>query len=194
MYSEFEKIMKLYIKNMVCDRCKVIVKTKLDEAGILYDNIAIGEVTIREKPTASQHSKLSASLKQLGFELIDNKKNALIEKLKNSIMLLEKCSDGDLKTSYTDFISLNVNDSFISLNTLFSEIEGITIEKYIIKQKVEVVKELLGHNDYTIAEIAVKMHYGSVTQLSSQFKSVTGLTPIHFKQIRHISSKIQHLN
>lgn len=175
---------------MVCDRCKTIVKTKLAEAGIKYEQVSIGEVTIREKLTSVQHRKLFTSLKHLGFELIDNKKNALIEKLKCTIALLEKCSDGDLNISYTDFISQNVDDNFISLNTLFSEIEGITIEKYIIKQKVEVVKELLGHNNYSIAEIAVKMHYGSVTQLSSQFKSVTGLTPLHFKQLRHISSHI----
>lgn len=179
---------------MVCERCKTIVKTKLAEAGIEHEGVSIGEITIRKKLTTVQHRKLFTSLKQLGFELIDNKKNALIEKLKCSIALLEKCSDGNLNTSYTDFISLNVDDSFIPLNTLFSEIEGITIEKYIIKQKVEVVKELLGHNNYSIAEIAVKMHYGSVTQLSSQFKSITGLTPLHFKQLRHISSHIQALN
>jgi AraC-like DNA-binding protein len=174
---------------MVCDRCKSIIKTKLDEAGIVYDELEIGEVTIRKKLTAAQHRKFYASLKHIGFELIDNKKNALIEKLKSSIAHLEKYSDGDLKTSFTDFISISINDSFISLNKLFSEIEGITIEKYIIRQKVETVKELLGHNNYTMAEIAARMHYGSVTQLSSQFKSITGLTPLHFKQLRHICPK-----
>jgi AraC-like DNA-binding protein len=174
---------------MVCDRCKSIIKTKLDEAGIIYDEVDIGEVTIPQKLSTAQHRKLYASLKHLGFELIDNRKNALIEKLKNSIAMLEKFSDGDLKTNFTDFISLNVSDSFISLNKLFSEIEGITIEKYIIRRKIETVKELLGHNDYTIAEIATRMHYGSVTQLSSQFKSITGLTPLHFKQLRHICPK-----
>jgi YesN/AraC family two-component response regulator len=103
-------------------------------------------------------------------------------------------SDEDLNTSYSDFISLNVNDSFISLNTLFSEIEGITIEKYIIKQKVEMVKELLEHNNFNLTEIAVKMHYGSVAQLSGQFKSITGLTPLHFKQLRYISSDNSSIN
>jgi AraC-like DNA-binding protein len=82
---------------------------------------------------------------------------------------------------------MRANDSFISLNTLFSEIEGITIEKYIIKQKIELVKELLEQNNFNMTEIAVKMHYSSVAQLSSQFKSITGLTPLHFKQLRHIS-------
>ncbi len=179
---------------MVCDRCKAIVKTKLAEAGIKYGEVSIGEVTVNQRLTTVQHRKFYSSLKHLGFELIDKKKIALIEKLKGAIALIETVSDGDLNLSYTDFISLNVDDSFISLNTLFSEIEGITIEKYIIRQKVEVVKELLGHNNYSIAEIAAKMHYGSVTQLSSQFKSITGLTPLHFKQLRHISSHVQSQN
>jgi methylphosphotriester-DNA--protein-cysteine methyltransferase len=150
--------MKLYIKNMVCSRCKAIVRTELDKLGVLYNSVELGEVTIEEKLT------------------------------KTAIVDLERCSDEDLKTSYSDFISLSVNDSFISLNTLFSEIEGITIEKYIIKRKIELVKELLGHNNLNLAEIAVKMHYSNVAQLSGQFKSMTGLTPLHFRQLRHISN------
>jgi AraC-like DNA-binding protein len=140
-----------------------------------------------KKLTESKHKKLYIALKQSGFELIDNRKNDVIEKLKRTIVDLGTCSDEDLNTSYTDFINMRVNDSFISLNTLFAEIEGITIEKYIIKQKIELVKEMLGHNNLNITEIAVKMHYSSVAQLSSQFKSITGLTPLHFKQLRHVS-------
>ena len=137
---------------------------------------------------------MKSSLEQFGFELINNEKNYLIEKLKRAIFDLEMFSDEELKTSHSDFISLKVNDNFISLNTLFSEIEGITIEKYIIKQKVELVKELLGHNNLNITEIAVKMHYSNVAHLSSEFKSVTGLTPIHFRQLRHISYKNQAIS
>lgn len=179
---------------MVCERCKTSVKSKLAETGILYDKVDIGEVTISRKLTPSQHNRLNSSLKRMGFELIDNKNNELIEKLMSTIAILGKCSDEDLNTSYTDFISLNVNDNFISLNTLFSEIEGITIEKYIINQKIEVVKELLGHDDYSIPEIASRMHYGSVSKLSSQFKSITGLTPRHFRQIHHLCSGNHVLN
>jgi AraC-like DNA-binding protein len=97
---------------------------------------------------------------------------------------LEHHTDEDLKTNFSDYISLNTNDNFISLNTLFTEIEGITIEKYIIRHKVEQIKEYLVYNDLTLAEIAHKMHYSNVAQLSSQFKRITGLTPSHFKQIR----------
>ena len=179
--------MKLYIKNMVCNRCKTIVKFELDKAGVRYDSVEIGEVTIYKKLTELQHLRLYEALKQSGFELINDKQNDLIEKLKSTIADLETCSDEDLSTTYSDFISLRVNDSFISLNTLFSEIEGITIEKYIIKQKIELVKELLGHNKLNLTEIAVKMHYSSVSQLSRQFKSLTGITPLHFKQLQHIS-------
>jgi AraC-like DNA-binding protein len=186
--------MKLYIKNMVCNRCKATVESQLDKLGILYFSVEIGEVSLGKKLTAEQHNKLGRELKRLGFELIDDKKNEIIENLKKAIVDLEKYSDEDLNTSYADFISMRANDSFISLNTLFSEIEGMTIEKYIIRQKIELVKELLEQNNFNMTEIAVKMHYSSVAQLSSQFKSITGLTPIHFKQLRHISANNLAIN
>jgi AraC-like DNA-binding protein len=179
--------MKLYIKNMVCNRCKATVESQLDKLGILYFSVEIGEVSLGKKLTPEQYKILHTELKRSGFELIDDQKNVLIENLKNAIFDLERFSDEDLKTSYSDFISMRANDSFISLNTLFSEIEGITIEKYIIRQKIELVKELLEQNNFNMTEIAVKMHYSSVAHLSSQFKSITGLTPSHFKQLRHIS-------
>jgi AraC-like DNA-binding protein len=170
------------------------IKTELDKLGIQYISVEIGEVTIRKKLTSIQHHLLNVALEQFGFELINNEKNYLIEKLKRAIFDLEMYSDEELKTNYPDYISLRVNDSYISLNTLFSEIEGITIEKYIIKQKVELVKELLGNNNLNITEIAVKMHYTNVAHLSTEFKSITGLTPLHFRQLRHISYKNQEIN
>jgi len=176
--------MKLYIKNMVCNRCKTIVKTELDKIGVHYVTVELGEVTINKKITSGQHTKLYIALQQSGLELLDDWKNALIEKLKRAIVDLEHHSDEDLKTGYSDYISLSVNDNFISLNTLFAEIEGITIEKDIIKLKIERVKELIVHNDLNLAEIALKMHYSNVAQLSRQFKSITGLTPSHFKQLQ----------
>jgi hypothetical protein len=186
--------MKLYIKNMVCSRCKTTIKNELDKLAIPYISVDIGEVSIKKKLTPVQHHLLFVALGKFGFELINNEKYLLIEKLKKAIFDLEMYSDEDLNTSYSDFISLNVNDGFISLNTLFSEIEGITIEKYVIKQKIEMVKELLEHNNFNITEIAVKMHYSSVAQLSGQFKSITGLTPLHYKQLRHISSNNPAIN
>ena len=176
--------MKLYIKNMVCNRCKTIVKTELGKINIAYDSVELGEVNTKEKVTLVKRNLLFEALQKSGLELIDDQKNDLIERLKKSIVDLEHHSDEDLKTSFSDYISLSVNDNFISLNTLFAEIEGITIEKYIIQHKIARVKELLVYNDLNLAEIALKMHYSSTAQLSRQFKRITGLTPFHFRQLR----------
>jgi YesN/AraC family two-component response regulator len=178
-----EKI-KLYIKNMVCDRCKSIVISELDKLDVPFIAVELGQVTIRKEITAKQHTKLFNALKLSGLELIDARKNSLIEKLKSTLIDLEHYSDEDLKTSFSDYISLNVDDNFISLNMLFAEIEGITIEKSIIRHKVELIKELLVYNDLSLAEIAAKLHYSTTAKLSSQFKSITGLTPSHFRQLR----------
>jgi len=177
--------MKLYIKNMVCSRCKMIVKAELDKIGVQYVTVELGEVNTTKKITTLQRTQLYARLQQSGLELIDDGKNDLIEQLKRAIVDLEHNSDEDLKTSFSDFISLRVNDNFISLNTLFAEIKGITIEKYIIRHKIDRIKELLVYDDLNLADIAFKMHYSNVAQLSSQFKRITGLTPSHFRQLRH---------
>ena len=179
---------------MVCNRCITKVKDDLNKIGIPYTSVELGEVSTKENITPLQRKQLHKSLQNSGFELINDKNNDIIEKLKLAIIDLENHSDEDLKTSYSDLISLRVNDSYISLSTLFSEIEGITIEKYIIRQKVERITELLGHDNLNISEIAVKMHYSSVAKLSSQFKSQTGLTPLHFKQLRHISLNNRAIN
>ena len=186
--------MKLYIKNMVCGRCKTIVKDELNKIGIRYITVELGEVTTQKKITALQRTRLFDSLLRSGLELIDDKNNGLIEKLKSAIVDLEHFSDEDLKTSYPDYISLIVNDNYISLNTLFAEIEGITIEKYIIKHKIERVKELLVYDDLDLTEIALKMHYSNKAQLSSQFKKITGLTPLHFRQLRQTRNVLPESN
>jgi len=176
--------MKLYIKNMVCNRCKTTVRTELDKIGIAYTTIRIGEVCTEEKVSPEKLEQLSEALQKSGFELIDTKNNMLIEKLKKSVIDLEHYSDEDLKTSFSDYIRLIVDDNFISLNKLFEEIEGITIEKYINKRKIERIKEILVYEDLGLAEIAKKMHYTSAIALSAQFKRMTGLTPAYFRQLR----------
>lgn len=169
---------------MVCERCKTIVISELNKLGISYSTVELGEVTIRKEITTVQHTKLFNALKRSGLELIDASKNVLIEKLKNALINLEHYSDEDLKTSFSDYISLSVNENFISLNMLFAEIEGITIEKSIIRHKIELIKELLVYNDLSLAEIAIRLHYSNAAKLSSQFKNITGLTPSHFRQLR----------
>jgi YesN/AraC family two-component response regulator len=179
---------------MVCNRCKATVKAELDKIGIQYDSVKIGEVTTKSGITTNQRLQFSASMLLCGFELIDNHKNELIEKLKKSIQDLEHYSDEDLKTSYTDYIRLSVGDNFISLNKLFAEIEGVTIEKYIIKRKIERIKEILVYEDLSLDEIAIKMHYSNAAALSRQFRRETGLTPSHFWQLRQERHRIPQLN
>ncbi len=169
---------------MVCERCKTIVKGELSKLDVPFSSMELGEVITKNKISPIQRTQLFDALHQSGFELIDEINISLIERLKKAVIELESNSDEDLKTSYADYISLNVNDNFISLNTLFAEIKGITIDKYVIKKKIERVKELLVYNDLNLAEIAHKMNYSNVTQLSRQFKKITGLTPSHFRQLR----------
>ena len=177
--------MKLYIKNMVGNRCKMRVKNVLDKIGIQYDSVEYGEVITQKTLIPSQRKQLNAELLKSGFELIADKKNLLMTKLKESIFDLEKYSDADLKTSFSDYINLNAKDNFIFLTKLFAIIEDVTTEKYILQRKIEIVKELLVNNEYNLNEIALKMHYSNATELSRQFISVTGLTPSHFKLLRN---------
>jgi AraC-like DNA-binding protein len=179
---------------MVCNRCISTVKSELDKIGIQYNSIKIGEVDLTENITSEQRILLSMALVLDGFELIDNQKNQLIEKLKKAIIDLEHYSDEDLKFSFIDYISMIVNDNFISLNKLFGEIEGISIEKYLIKRKIERIKEMLVYEDLNLAEIANKMHYNNTAALTTQFKRETGLSPLHFKQLRQNRKIIPELN
>jgi YesN/AraC family two-component response regulator len=144
--------------------------------------VELGEITISRKLTGKQQDKLLKALGKSGFELLDNKETDVIEKLKKTIALMQ--NEQNTNTSFTDFIIRRVNYNYSSLNNLFSDITGISIEKYIIRQKIEHVKELLDNN-LNINEIATKMHYRSVAQLSGQFKTITGLTPSHFRQLRN---------
>jgi AraC-like DNA-binding protein len=141
--------------------------------------VELGEITISRKLTEKQQNKLLIALGKSGFELLDNKETDVIEKLLKTIALMQNVQNTN--TSFTDFIIRRVNYNYSSLNTLFSDITGISIEKYIIRQKIEHVKELL--LKLNINEIASKMHYRSVAQLSGQFKTLTGLTPSHFRQV-----------
>jgi YesN/AraC family two-component response regulator len=176
--------MILYIRNMVCIRCIMLVKAELKKLGIKYITVEVGEVITEKEITPLQRKRLNDALQKSGLELINVQNNDFFEKLKSAISDLEQHSDKNLKTSFSDYISLNVHGNFITLNKLFAEIEGITIEKYIIRHKMERVKELLAIDGLSLAEIALKMHYRNAAQLSVQFKSITGLSPSHFRQLR----------
>lgn len=166
----------------------------MDKIDIQYDTVEFGEINTMNIISPTQLKQLSIALQKSGFELIDESNSNLIAKLKEIIIDLEKYSDEELKISFSDYIGLNVHDNFISLNKLFTEIEGITIEKYIIQRKIQMIKGLLVYNDFNLTEIAHKMHYINATELSRQFKRETGLTSSHFRELRHIRLNIPMTN
>jgi AraC-like DNA-binding protein len=176
--------MKLYIKNMVCNRCITAVKAELDKQGLHPLAITLGEVEILADPTRSQLEQLDASLQQLGFEIIDDRKSRLIERIKNELVSMVHYTGDKPRTNLSDHLSGKLHHDYNYLSTLFSDVEGTTIEKYFIAQKIERVKELLTYDELTLSEIADRLGYSSVAYLSNQFKKVTGFTPSHFRTIR----------
>ncbi len=176
--------MKLYIKNMVCDRCKMVVKAELEKAGLHPQQVELGEVTLDRELGSAEKEEIGRQLEALGFELIDDRKSRLIEKTKTLIIERVHRHDGNLKENLSDYLSHQLGHDYKYISNLFSEIEGTTIEKYFIAQKTERVKELLVYDELSLSEIAFRLNYSSVAHLSAQFKKVTGLTPSHFKDLR----------
>src|SRR5690606_2324159 len=177
------------VKNMVCNRCIMVVQPELDKLGIAAKSVKLGEVSLTGELSAEQKDALKQALNPLGFELIDDKKSRTIEKIKNIIIDLVHHRDNDAKTNLSDVLSDKLNHDYNYLSNLFSEVEGTTIEKYFIAQKIEKVKELLVYDELSLSEIAYRLNYSSVAYLSNQFKKVTGLSPSHFKQIREDKRK-----
>ena len=169
---------------MVCNRCIMVVQNELDKLGFDVMNIKLGEVMLAKEPTPEEKSNLDKVLVPLGFEIIVDKKSRIIEQIKNIIIDLVHHQDNDSKTNLSDVLSSKLHHDYNYLSNLFSEVEGTTIEKYFIAQKIEKVKELLVYDELSLSEIAFRLNYSSVAYLSNQFKKVTGLTPSHFKQIK----------
>jgi YesN/AraC family two-component response regulator len=176
--------MKIHIKNMVCHRCKLAVENELRQSGYHPQQIELGEVTIDEQLDHQQLEALDSRLKHLGFELIDDRKGRLVEKIKNLIVQLVHHSNDTLTVNLSNYLADQLQYEYNYLSNLFSESEGSTIEKYYINQKIEKVKELLIYDELNLSQIAYIMGYSSVAYLSSQFKKETGLTPSHFKHIK----------
>jgi AraC-like DNA-binding protein len=169
---------------MVCIRCKMVVKSELEKLGLHYTVVELGEAEIKEDISTDKRDQLNVALKKSGLELMDDKKSMLIEKIKNIIIELVHYSEDQLKINLSAYLSEKLNYDYTYLANLFSEVQGTTIEKFFINHKIEKVKELLVYDELNLKEIAFKLHYSSVSHLSSQFKKVTGLTPSHFKQIK----------
>lgn len=182
--------MELYIKNMVCQRCIKVVRDELEQAGIAVHSMQLGLVHTASDLDAAVIENIRQRLAHQGFELIDDKKTRLIEQVKT--LVIESIHHNQTKPehlNYSDYLARNTHHEYGYLSQLFSSIEGVTIEKYIILQKIERVKELLFYGELTLSEIAFSMGYSSVQHLSGQFKKVTGFTPSYFKEMRHQKRK-----
>jgi AraC family transcriptional regulator len=175
---------KLYVKNMVCNRCILAVNQELEKLHIHPKEIILGEVTLEKPLTKKQSERLPLRLKDLGFELLGDQKQKQIEVIKS--LLIQKVQKGDLEEhfSLSEFLSGSLNKDYSQITRLFSEVESITIEQFFILQKIEKVREWLKYNEFTLSEIAWKLGYSSVAHASAQFKKITGLSPSQFKKLR----------
>ncbi len=176
--------MKVYVKNMVCARCKTAIRNELDKAALEYMTVELGEIELTEQPTDKQLKIFKSGIESLGFQLIEDKSARQVNQIKKIIIERVRGQNSQKrKLKFSAFVSDAMHKDYTSLSNLFSGIEGTTIEQYLISQKIEFVKELLVYNEYSLAEIADQLAYSSVQHLSNQFKKITGLTPSHFKKI-----------
>lgn len=181
--------MLYFVKNMVCNRCIMVVQRVFEDLGYPPLRISLGNVETARPISHEDLEKLREALVGYGFELIDDTKSRMIEKIKNTIVQSIHYNHEDLKINYSEYIESHLNRDYAYLSGLFSEVEGTTIEKYIILQKIERVKELLVYDELTLSEIAYQMGYSNVAYLSNQFKKITGLTPSHFKEVKENKRK-----
>lgn len=180
-----KNLRRLFIKNMVCNRCIKVVREDLEKLGLSVSIITLGEVELSEEIDIGMLNKISIALKADGFELIEDKKVKIIEKIKSQIIEIIYNKDMVLSgnVNFSDYIQKKIGLEYHYLSKLFSSTEGITIEQYFIFQKVERAKELLKYGELTLSEIAYKLGYSSVQHLSNQFKKVTGLSATDFKNM-----------
>jgi AraC-like DNA-binding protein len=184
--------MKLYIKNMVCNRCKTAVISEFIKLGFHLLHADLGIIEIAEKDLGNKKKELNKNLALLGFEILDDKKSQTIERIKNLIVDLVHYKDNEIDINLSAYLSQQLLQDYNTLSNLFSEMENTTIEKYFIQQKIEKVKELLMYDELTLSEIAYKLNYSSVAYLSNQFKKITGHSPRFYKNLKE--KKRSHLD
>lgn len=172
----------LNIKNMVCDRCKMAVQTQIENVGLKARKIELGEIDIIGELDDTRRESLKQGLKQIGFELIDDGNAKTVERIKNAIVELVHYAQDELKVNYSSYIADKLGKGYTYLSNLFSDFEGTTIEKFIIRQKIERAKELLEYGDLTLSQIADRLGYSNLAYLSTLFKKITGLTPSQYKE------------
>ncbi len=183
------RYMKLYIKYMVSLRCKMVVKVELEKLGLPYLSIELGTIELPNQPTAEKREQLRTTLLHSGLELLDDPKAILIEKIKSVIIEMIHYDEDLPKVNFSDFISEKLGYDYTYLSNMFSEVKGSTIQQFIIKHKIERVKELLLYDEYNLTEISYMLHYSSVAHLSNQFKKITGLSPSYFKKLKQKRKK-----
>ncbi|NAY91200.1 helix-turn-helix domain-containing protein [Muricauda sp. JGD-17] len=176
--------MKLYIKYMVSQRCKILVGQELRRLGVDYADLDLGMVKIKGSITQEKRILFQQNLLKSGLELLDDTKSILIDRIKTAIIEMIHHTDEIPKTNYSGYLSEKLGYDYTYLSNTFSEVKGITIQHYIIKHKIEKVKELLLYDELNLTEIGHKLHYSSPSHLSNQFKKVTGLTPSFFKKMK----------
>lgn len=173
----------LYIKNMVCDRCIMAVKKVLDSLSIAYQKVELGEVSIINELTEELRLQLKGKLEALGFELLDDRRQQIIDQIKSALIKVVHYKNDAANLKMSGYLVEKLHQDYSSLSKLFSEVEGKTLEHYFMELKIERVKELIKYDELTLSQIANQMDYSSTAYLSAQFKSVTGMTPTQFKKL-----------
>lgn len=176
--------MKIYVRNMACESCKVVVKEALEELNLTPVRVELGEIETKEDVTDDEKKKLNSKIKKVGLELLEKKQGVLIEKIREVMIDYVYNTEEKPNVKFSVLLSEQLNNSYTYLSNFFSEVEATTIEQYVIALKIERIKELIIFGEHTFSEIADKLHYSSVAHLSSQFKKATGLTPSHFKALK----------
>ncbi len=180
----------MYVKNMVCNRCILVVKQRLEELALNYTRVDLGEIELSEIISDGQFVQLKEDLHQFGFELLDDKKSSIVTQIKSCIIkYIHSDDEAIINKKLSVLLSEKLGADYNYLSALFSSIETVTIEKYVILQRIERAKELLDYNELNINEIAFKLGYSSVQHLSQQFKKITGLTPSQYKQSAEVGRK-----
>lgn len=176
---------KLYIRNMVCPRCIKVVREELERLGLDVRNVVLGEVSLSGSIDALPVPAIRDVLERNGFELIEDKRAKIIEEIKRAVLKLARNDHekNPIRVKDSEFIAREVGKEYHSLSTLFSSVENLTIERYLILQRIEYAKELLKYGDLTLSEISYRLGYSSVQHLSNQFKTVTGMTPTEFRSM-----------
>lgn len=182
----------LIVKNMVCHRCTLAVEEVLRNSAIRFEQVITGEIHLTENITPEQNELIGKNLSKIGLELIDNRMGGIVEKIKQLVLKKARndVDEKEMKTKLSSFLTKHLHYEYTYLSSLFSSVEGRTIENYFIEQRVEKVKELLVYKEMTLSGIAFEMEYSSVAHLSNQFKKITGLTPSHFKQVGSMKRKL----